>query len=79
METPQVETIGRCVDCGKENVPAAGELVCLECEVELLRTMCAQLDGELDHFEEVATMEKRAEVLSQIRRWPESPELPRET
>ena len=53
MEAPRVETIGRCVDCGKENVLAAGELVCLECEVELLTKMCAQLDGELEHFDEV--------------------------
>ncbi|HSG72074.1 MAG TPA: hypothetical protein VLA12_16770, partial [Planctomycetaceae bacterium] len=72
MEELRIETIERCVDCGAEHVPGAGELVCLDCEIELLRQMCAQLDGELEHFKEVATMAKRVERLSQIRRRPES-------
>lgn len=71
MESPRIETIARCVDCGSEHVLAAGALVCLDCELELLRQMCAQLDGELEYFDEVARMEKRVEILSQIRRRPE--------
>jgi hypothetical protein len=67
------------VDCGRKNVPAAGALVCLECELDLLKKVCAQLAGELEHFEEVATMEKRAEMLSQIRRRPASAEPPTKT
>ena len=76
MESPRISTIECCVDCGAKNVEAAGDLVCLECEVELLQKMCAQLDGELEHFEEVTSMSKRAEMLSQIRRRPESAQKP---